>query len=188
MQDMKILYHELLKEQLTEALFADFNRYQEVKRCWRKDMGKWVLKDIAFVDNWTDEEKQFLVKCLRGTCESGGAVYGASYNGILIGFASLESLFFGSAAQYLQLSSLHVSYPYRGRGIGRHLFDLICCRAAQMGAKKLYISSHSAEETQAFYRKMGCVEAGEYNQKLVDKEPCDCQIEYDLNSHVLDRP
>ena len=48
------------------------------------------------------------------------------------------------------------------------------------GAKKLYISAHSAVETQAFYRAMGCVEAQEYNQKHVEAEPYDCQMECSL--------
>ncbi len=49
-----------------------------------------------------------------------------------------------------------------------------------MGAKKLYISAHSSQETQAFYSSMGCIEAREYNKTLVAKEPYDCQLEYSL--------
>lgn len=45
------------------------------------------------------------------------------------------------------------------------------------GAKKLYISAHSAVESQAFYKAMGCVEAQVYNQMHVEQEPCDCQLE-----------
>jgi hypothetical protein len=49
-----------------------------------------------------------------------------------------------------------------------------------MGAQKLYISAHSSQESQAFYKAMGCVEAMEYNKRLVSEEPCDCQLEYNL--------
>ncbi|MDF2592353.1 MAG: GCN5-related N-acetyltransferase, partial [Clostridia bacterium] len=31
---------------------------------------------------------------------------------------------------------------------------------------------------QAFYKAMGCVEAKEYNDRLVAEEPFDCQLEY----------
>jgi len=44
-----------------------------------------------------------------------------------------------------------------------------------MGAQSLYISAHSSQESQAFYKVMGCAESVEYNTKLVDEEPCDCQ-------------
>ena len=46
--------------------------------------------------------------------------------------------------------------------------------------KKLYLSAHSAVETQAFYAAMGCVEAREYNEAHVASEPFDCQMEYAL--------
>ncbi len=53
-------------------------------------------------------------------------------------------------------------------------------RAKAMGAEKLYISAHSSKESQAFYKAVGCVEAEEYNPASVEKEPCDCQLEYRL--------
>ena len=52
--------------------------------------------------------------------------------------------------------------------------------AKQKGAKKLYISAHSAVESQAFYKSMRCVEAEVYNKKHVEDEPYDCQLECDL--------
>ena len=42
------------------------------------------------------------------------------------------------------------------------------------------ISAHSAVESQAFYKSMGCVEAEVYNQKHVEDEPYDCQLECGL--------
>ena len=82
--------------------------------------------------------------------------------------------------RYLQLSSLHTSYEYRGNGVGKQLFSMACNEAKDLGAKKLYISSHSSEESQKFYKAVGCVEAIEYDKKLVEEEPCDCQLEYTL--------
>ncbi len=65
-------------------------------------------------------------------------------------------------------------------GIGKKLFSLVCKKTKEMNAQKLYISAHSSEESQAFYNAMGCVEAMEYNEKLVTEEPCDCQLEYSV--------
>ena len=61
------------------------------------------------------------------------------------------------------------------------MFRGICKEAEKLGAKKLYISSQSSEETQAFYKSVGCVEAMEINQKLYDEEPFDCHLEYCLS-------
>ena len=58
---------------------------------------------------------------------------------------------------------------------------LTCAQwAKQQGAGKLYISAHSAVESQTFYLKMSCVNAAQYDQKHVDAEPYDRQLEYTL--------
>jgi N-acetylglutamate synthase-like GNAT family acetyltransferase len=176
-----ISYKELKETEIDVELFASFNRYQEVKKCWRKENGEWILKDIAFTEHWSAEEYEYLVKCLRNTIKTGGAVFGAFHNNVLAGFASVENQFFGSQKQYLQLSCIHCSYEKRGMGIGKKLFSLVCKKAKDMGAQKLYISAHSSQESQAFYKAMGCVEAMEYDAKSVAEEPCDCQLEYNFS-------
>ncbi|MDE7277538.1 MAG: GNAT family N-acetyltransferase, partial [Lachnospiraceae bacterium] len=77
----------------------------------------------------------------------------------------------------MDLSSIHVSEDMRGTGIGKTLFQTAKKWAKEKGAGKLYISAHSAVESQAFYRKMGCVEAQLYHSKHVEAEPYDCQLE-----------
>jgi hypothetical protein len=175
-----VSYRELEIDEIDIPLFAYFNRYQDVSRCWRKENGECILKEVVFTEQWGLEEYAFLVKCLKNTMKTGGAVFGAFCNNILVGFTSIENQFFGSHKQYLQLSCIHISYENRGMGIGKKLFFLTCKRAKELGAQKLYISAHSSEETQSFYKVMGCVEAIEYNDKLVAEEPCDCQLEYSL--------
>lgn len=176
----KILYKELEVNNINESLFKSFNRYQDVKKCWRKENNNWILKDIAFTEQWGSEEYEYLIKCLKNTIKTDGKVLGAFNGKTLVGFASIENLFFGSHNQYIQLSCIHISYECRGMGIGKKLFNLISSAAKNMGAKKLYISAHSSEETQAFYKALGCIEALEYNAELVKHEPCDCQLEYSL--------
>ena len=175
-----IIYRELIKSEISESLFAKFNRYQDVKKCWRKENGEWILKDIAFTEQWGSDEYKILIECLQNTIQTGGTVFGAFSNGFLVGFASIENQLWGSQHEYVQLSSIHTSYESRGMGIGKELFFLAGKKAKENGAKKLYISAHSSQESQAFYKSLGCVEAIEYNQKLVDEEPYDCQLEYRL--------
>ena len=177
---MDIIYQHLTQQQIGPELFSGFDRWQNVTRCWRKENGSWVLRDIAFIDDWNEEEYIFLYDCLKNTFNTGGDVIAALEGNRLLGFASVENQPFGPQNEYLQLSSLHVSNGMRGRGIGSHLFAMSCLAAAQRGAKKLYLSGHSAEETQAFYRARGCVEAAWYHPELVAAEPCDCQLERQL--------
>lgn len=175
-----VLYKKLDAADITAALFCGFSRHQEVTRCWRKENGQWVLKDIAFTEEWNGADFEHLAAALRRTLTGGGTVLAAFDGEQLAGFASLENGLFGSCGQYINLPLLHVSAEQRGRGIGRRLFSLICGEARSMRAAKLYISAHSSLESQAFYRAMGCVEAMEYNERLAGEEPCDCQMEFAL--------
>ena len=60
------------------------------------------------------------------------------------------------------------------------LFEHCAQWAREDGAQKLYISAHSAQETQAFYAAMGCVDTLWPSPEHVALEPFDCQLEYTL--------
>ena len=170
-------YREISVDEMNRELFQNFNRRQVVTKCWRKEDGEWKIKDVPFVDDWSEENYETLVSCLKNTILTGGFVYGAFSEEKLKGFVSVESTLFGGEQRYLDLSSIHVSEDMRGCGIGKVLFLSAKDWAKEKGAKKMYISSHSSIESQAFYKAMGCVEAEVYCQKHVEEEPCDCQLE-----------
>lgn len=173
-------YRILQEPEIDRRLFDAFVRRQVVDQCLRRENGTWVVRSDPFVDDWTDADYRFLADCLRNTVRTGGFVCGAFSDGKLKGFVSAESGFFGGENRYCDLTSLHVSQDMRRNGIGKALFLAASKWAKKQGAKKLYISSHSAVETQDFYRSMGCVDAAEYNQKHVEAEPYDRQLEYVL--------
>lgn len=179
-----IQYRQLEKNELVRGLFGGFRRHQTVTDCFRRENGRWVVKAAPFIDDWSEADYEFLLKCLAGTIEGDGAVFGAFLEGTLKGFASVEGAPLGSRGQYLDLTSLHVSEDMRGHGIGRQLFSLAGRWAREHGAESLYISSHSAVETQAFYEAMGCVDAGELNEEHVRREPYDRQLECPLNQRA----
>ena len=178
-------FRELKEEELNRELFKNFDRFQEVKKCWRKEKGDWVIKENPFIEQWKDEDYEVLVKCLKNTVTTGGVVFGCFLEGKLKGFASVERAPLGRENQYIDLSSLHVSSDLRGRKAGSRLFQLAAQWARMEGAGKLYISSHSSVETQGFYKSMGCVEAKEYHREHVEREPFDCQLEYGLERKVI---
>lgn len=173
-------YRNLYVDELDRGLFNEFIRHQEVTKCWRKENNEWIIKEEPFIDDWTETDYQILISCLKNTIIIGGFVHGAFYNGNLKGFVSVEPDLFGGEQKYLDLSSIHVSEDMRSKGIGAALFMAAKEWAKRNGAHKLYISAHSAVESQAFYKKMGCVEAEVYCQKHVNEEPYDCQLECKL--------
>lgn len=172
-----IVYRDLEKKDICRELFRGFQRRQVVTDCWRRVDGRWMVRADPFIDDWSEEDYRVLVECLRRTAASGGLVRGAFLGGALKGFASVENEPLGSRGQYLDLSSIHVSQDARRRGIGRELFRAALEFARRRGAEKLYISAHSAVESQAFYRALGCVEAEEPDAGHVAREPFDCQLE-----------
>ena len=173
-------YRPLLAEELIPSLFDAFIRKQTVTQCWRKRGGVWRIEYDPFVDDWSKADYQALLSSLRRTLAGQGAVYGAFDGHLLKGFVSIEGTKLGSRAQYMDLSHLYVSQELRGRGIGARLFSLAKQFARSHKAAKLYLSAHSAVESQAFYHAMGCVEAEEYDAAHVNAEPYDCQLEYRL--------
>lgn len=143
--------------------------------------GERKLVSEPFVDNWDEQTRIEIVEqdfkhCLLG----GGSVICGEHDGKIVAFSSLTRQLFGSRSQYVDLMQLHVSFDYRGRGLGKALFAECVSQAKAWGAGKLYISAHSAEETVAFYRAAGCVDALEVNAEHVEREPFDCQLEYVL--------
>ena len=175
-----VIYRELSEGELDRELFRHFVRRQVVTDCWRRVDGQWTVRPDPFVDDWSEEDFQVLLQCLRHTVRTGGFLRAAFWEDRLKGFVSVEPGLFGGEQRYLDLTSIHVSADMRGRGIGRALFASAKDWAVKQGARKLYISAHSAVETQRFYRAMGCVEAAEYCQKHVAAEPFDCQLECPL--------
>jgi GNAT superfamily N-acetyltransferase len=157
-----------------------FNRYQETNRVWYKDNEQFKIKPDHFVEQWDDDIKILVLQDLQQCVNSGGIVVGAFLEDDLIGFANVEGELFGSKQEYRELTYIHVSNKFRNGGIGKKLFQLCCQKAKEMGTKKLYIGAHPSEETQHFYRNLGCIYAVEINQTIFDKEPLDIQLEFVL--------
>lgn len=176
-----VQFRPIAPEELASSLFASFRRFQKVTHCWRKAEGQWVLKPIAFTEDWDQNDYQRLTAQLAQTLREGGALWGTFSSEGLKGFASVEGRLIGSRSQYAVLAELHVSEDFRRQGLGRRLFALAAGSAQALGAEKLYISAMSAQESQAFYQALGCVEAQEYDPPHVEKEPCDCQMEFPLD-------
>ncbi|QOR67789.1 GNAT family N-acetyltransferase [Cytobacillus suaedae] len=175
-----IVYKLLTIEDLTNDVLLNFQRYQETNFVWFKEDDQYKVKEDYFVDYWDGEKKAQVVQSLCQCILNGGFVIGSFIGKQLIGFANVEGEFFGKNREYLELSYLHVSNEHRKFGVGRKLFEKCSIEAKKKGAKKLYIAAHPSVETQAFYQKVGCTYAVEINQEILEKEPLDIQMEFEL--------
>jgi ribosomal protein S18 acetylase RimI-like enzyme len=167
-----LIYKELSIDDLKDDLLDHFNRYQKINNYWKKNNdGVWVLinrndsinglrnADNIYDDDWDENEKVKIINIkLRDSIVNGGFVIGVYLNNKLIAFANLLAGLLGENNEYIKLTMLHVSYEYRNMGIGKKLFGICVDKAKTTGTKKLYISAHFSEETQSFYKKMGCVD------------------------------
>jgi len=112
------------------------------------------------------------------TITSGGSALGAFDGEKLIGFCSVNPEIFGVKYKYVLLDQIFISLPYRSKGIGKQLFTRSAKEAPKFGAGKFYICAGSSEETLAFYKALGCIEAIEINFELYEGDIRDIQLEY----------
>lgn len=175
-----ITYLKLTEENVNVTSLDNFKRFQKINECWRKIDNQYVLVKNEFIEDWDSDKLRSVAKDMLKAISKGSIAYGAFYKNEVVGFIYLSDSFFGSENQYIELVMLQVSEPFRRSGIGKELFKLACEAARKTKAAKLYISAHSSKESQAFYRKLGCIEASEINTVIAESEPFDVQMEYEL--------
>ena len=171
---------QLCLSDINTHMLDKFNRYQEVKKCWKRNGDKYELYDNSYIRKWEESNKQSAIDSFAWCINHGGYVVAAFIEQNIIGFANIDAELFGSNKQYALMGVMHVSFEYRNRGIGKRLFFVICELAKTLYAKKVYISAGSSEDTMAFYWQMGCVDAIEINQTLAKNEPHTIHLEFNL--------
>jgi len=172
---------ELLKENnFNENSLDEFQRHQVVTECWRNVDGEWKLLPIAFVEDWSKEKCHEIATNMANNLHGDIVDFGAFDGEKVVGYVSVSKKLIGSNNQYVQLVEFQVSEPYRGKGIGKMLFQKAIIVAKSAKAEKLYISTHSSKESHAAYCALGCVHAKEIIKSIADEEPCDVQMEYEL--------
>lgn len=175
-----ITYLELNNQIFNQNSLDEFIRHQEVKECWRKNRNNLVLVPNQFTEDWNLQKRREIARTIEQGISNGNICYGAFDQKKIVGYILLANQLFGTKKQYIELILFHVSEPYRNKGIGKELFKRACKGAREEGATKLYISAHSSKESQAAYRKLGCIDAVEVNMSIAENEPFDIQMEYQL--------
>lgn len=162
---------ELLSENnFNENSLDNYVRTQEVKKVYRRQGEEYVLVEMPYVEDWSLEKKRSVAKDI---CSKEYISYIALDDDKVVGFIGLKKQLVGD---YMILDMMHTSAEYRGKGLGRKLFELGKDAARKAGAKALYISACSSEETIAFYKAMGAVVTKDTIKEIEEDEPCDLQM------------
>ena len=148
----------------------EYERRQDVKRVYRKAGEEYVLTEMPYTEDWDADKKRSVA---RDMLSAEYIAYAAFDNETVAGFIGLKKQLWGG---YMILDMMHVSAQYRGKGIGRSLFEYGIAEAKRAGAKALYISACSSEETIAFYRAMGAELTNEPIREIAEEEPFDLQL------------
>jgi predicted N-acetyltransferase YhbS len=159
------------------------DRAEVVDRVYYRKGNELVLKpECHDVNGWSpgkpERDGPILLECF----DRGGTFYGAFDGETLIGATVLESRFIGRQRDQLQLTFLHVSQRHRQSGVGCTLFNQAAARARELGARRLYISATPSENTVRFYLRRGCRVTDEVDPDLLELEPDDIHMEFDIRA------
>lgn len=159
----------------------EINPTQYIGKAWREVEGVRQLVEINYLDSDWPNGYEYHYNNLKRTILKDGVAFGAfDSNDKLLGFISMNRDFFGVKFNYVLLEQLFISLEYRSKGIGKKLFLLCAEKAREWKADKIYICAGSAEETIAFYDRIGCKGAMEINEVLYKLDIRDYQLEYSL--------
>ena len=162
---------ELLSEKnFNEHSLDSYERKQDVKRVYRRDKSEYVLVNMPYIEDWSLEKKQ---QVARDISSDEYISYIALDDDKVVGFIGLEKQLKNDC---MILDIIQVSLAYRGNGIGKKLFNIAKQEAKKAGAKALYISACSSEETIAFYNAMGAELTNSPIREIADDEPYDLQM------------
>lgn len=176
----KLYFRDLVVEECDRI--SEIDPSQFIEKVWRNIDGEYQLITINYMEeDWPDGYEKYR-DALKETIRAGGVAIGTfNEEDRLVGFVTLNSGFFGETAKYVLLESMFVSKQFRNYGIGKQLFQKCTEKAKEWGADKLYMCAASSQETIAFYRSVGCVDAKEVNKQLYESDPRDIQLEFELN-------
>ncbi|AHM62757.1 gcn5-related N-acetyltransferase [Flammeovirgaceae bacterium 311] len=134
--------------------------FEKLNKAWIEEF--FTLEPI---DLWVLENPE------EAILSKGGAIFFAEYNGLIIGAAALKV----NEPGVLELTKMAVDRQHQGLGAGKLLCETAIRKAAEMGAGKLVLYTHSSLYTAiAIYKKLGFrevpVEAGRYARADVKME------------------
>ena len=161
------------------GLIAEIDRSEHIDTLFEVRAGE-LTSHPADIDvpRWTSEgmgphSVQGFLDFLEPILERGATLLGAFDQAQLAGVAIVEERFEGDMAW---LVFLHVSYPYRRRGVGTALWTEAIDRARSAGSHAMYVSATPSASAVGFYLQRGCKVAATPHAGLFEKEPEDVHL------------
>jgi GNAT superfamily N-acetyltransferase len=165
------------------ALIWTIDRSEEIDGFYVLEAGELVLVVEEFLaSSWHPDFIASSTPDFERVWDTGGQFWGAFDGATLAGIAVLLVEPIGEPPDMVQLEFLHVSRPYRNRGLGRRLFLHAAEQARRLGARRLYISATPSRHTVSFYTGIGCYLSPQPVPALLEREPEDIHLEYRLNA------
>ena len=161
--------------------FMQLDRTETIERIYYMRDGKLVLEPEHWdVSDWSDASKKERIANLQAVFDNGATFFGAFDGDKLAGMSVLDHNPIRTGVDRLNLEGLWVSNGYRGKGVGKTLFQMAAQEARSRGAKVIYVSATSSENTVHFYQRLGCQHANPVDPILFKKEPEDIHLEFNL--------
>jgi GNAT superfamily N-acetyltransferase len=172
-----IKYRKLSRAEIRYLHHID--RTETIEHVYYERAGKLVLEnEHVDVPDWSHTGKEDRIEKLQVVYDKGATFFGAFDEDELAGMSVLDHNFLQTGDRRLNLEGLWVSSNYRGKGIGRALFQLAGKEAQRRGAKVMYVSATPSENTVHFYQNLGCTGANPVDPILFAKEPEDIHLEF----------
>lgn len=171
-------YREMSLHEANKIRDIDANYY--IENAWRINPAteKYELVRIDWTDHELPNGIDWHINRFKETITTGGKAIGCfDEKDELLGYITINSELFGRQKEYVLLDQLFVSNYCRGTGIGKALIELGKKEALSFGAKKIYLCAGSAQDTIAFYKRIGANPAMELNIELFEEDPNDIQME-----------
>lgn len=153
-----------------EINLDSFNRQQKITRIYVKKDDTYVLEEQPGMMDWSMDKKREVAKDLT---DNAYISYLALEEDRIVGFLSLVKEL---VSERMILDLIQVDTDFRGRGIGRRLWEKAIEEARLNGAKELYISACPSEETIHFYKAMGAEVTDNPIIAIANDEPDDLQM------------
>ncbi len=138
------------------------------------------VEDHYVLPEWDDPKRAEIRDRVAGCLVGGGAAWGARAEVGLVALAAVDSRPVGADPGVVALDLLHVSAPWRGRGLGRILTERAAAFAQSIGAHTLYVSASNTQRTVAVYRRFGAVVADPPDPTWFTREPLDIHLRIPL--------
>jgi GNAT superfamily N-acetyltransferase len=170
-----ITYRDLEPEEA--GLIATIDRTEVIDGRYEMIDGKLVLNPLHHVvTGWYPSEITDHTGNIQRMLAEGGRAFGAWHESELVRLVGMDVTGVGGDPGVLQLEPLHVSAPWRNRGIGKTLVALLADAARDRGATAIYISSIPTRNAVDAYLKMGARLADPPDPVLFEREPEDIHL------------